>query len=202
MAEPSQPTSQPTIWRVGADDVITAVAGAWEAFATANGAPALASDAVVGRSLFDFIQGEEPQRIHRLLLLAVRSRSEGDTLAVPFRCDSPDMRRYMQLELACEDGGAVQFRATLLRAEPRPHLRLLDSAERRAPGLLVSGSFCLRIRGPDEAWLDLDDAVARLELLGPAPPKLVYGVCAECLGSLRRRLGERRGSRWEPDAPD
>lgn len=197
MGEPSEPT----IWRVGPDDLITAVAGGWDAFATANGAPTLASDAVVGRSLFQFIAGEEPQRIYRLLLLAVRG--ERGTLTVPFRCDSPEERRYMQLELSAEEDGAVEFRGTLLRAEPRPPRRLLDHARRRGPGLLVSCSFCLRIRGPDESWLELDDAVARLELLGAAPPpRLVHGVCSECLGSLRRRLGERKDLRWDPDAPD
>jgi hypothetical protein len=185
---------------VGADDRITAVAGGWDAFATANGAPALASEAVVGRSLFDFIQGEESQRIHRLLLLAARSRAVGDTLAFPFRCDSPDMRRHMQLELVSEGDGTVEFRGTLVRAEPRPHLRLLDPAERRAPGLVITCSFCLRIRGPDEAWLDLDDAVARLGLLGAAtPPRLAYGVCSPCLGALRRRLDERGGSSRDPE---
>lgn len=184
MHEPEPP--EPTTWRVDAHDVIDAVGGAWDSFAAENGAPALVGKSVVGRSLHDFIAGEESRRIHRQLLRAVRSQRE--PLSLPFRCDSPDVRRHMRLEMHPAGGDAVAFRAVLLRAEKRPHLRLLDPDEPRSPGLVVSCSFCHRIREQEGGgWLDIDTAAERLGLLVAShPPRLAHGVCPACKARLLR----------------
>jgi len=57
-----------SVWTIDRENVITSVGGDWDAFAESNDAASLCGSSVVGRSLFDFISGEETQRIYRLLL--------------------------------------------------------------------------------------------------------------------------------------
>ena len=190
MSAPARPRSQTTIWTIDADDVITGVGGAWDEFATANGAPALCGSRVVGTPLFEFITGEETQRIYRLLIDKVRSTT--DVLRVPFRCDSPEMRRHMRLEIAPADADAIEFRSEFLDDESRPRVPLLGPDEARSRTLLVSCSFCMRLRVPPSEWIEAEEAVVQMGLLsGVAMPQLVHGVCPECSAGLRERLGAK-----------
>jgi len=192
--------NEPSIWQIDGGDLIETVGGGWDAFAKENDASDLAGKSVVGRSLFDFIAGDEVRRVHQHLLRSVRRFRT--PLAVPFRCDSPDLRRHMRLEMRPAGGGAVEFRAVLLRAERQPHLRLLDAAEPRSYAFVVSCSFCHKIREKDEGgeWMEVDTAADRLGLLVlQRPPRLVHGVCPSCkatLGRLRDRDVDE-----DPDTP-
>ena len=193
MSAPARPptrTPQTTTWTIDADDVITGVGGDWDEFAGANGAAALCGTRVVGAPLFDFITGQETQRIYRLLLHKVRSADA--VLRVPFRCDSPEVRRHMRLEIAPMSADAIEFRGEFLGGESRPRVRLLDPNEARSRTLLVSCSFCLRLRVPPDEWIEPEHVVARMDLLsGVAVPQLIHGVCPECSASLRERLGAK-----------
>ncbi|HEY8155574.1 MAG TPA: hypothetical protein VII72_15715 [Myxococcota bacterium] len=168
--------------------MITSVGADWNAFAAANDGAALTGSRVVGRSLFDFIAGDETRRIYQLLLRRVRALDA--PILLPFRCDSPDARRHMRLEIRPGRERGVEFRGVCLRSETRRHLRLVSASEPRPRALLVSCSFCLLVQVPPKSWLEAEDAVVRLRLLdGDAPPRLVYGVCPAC----KTRLGEASG---------
>jgi len=175
MDEPARSTH----WAIDAGDVITSVGADWDAFAAANGGASLAGSHVVGRSLFDFIAGDETQRIYQLLLRRVRALDA--PIIVPFRCDSPDVRRHMRLEIRPARERGIEFRGVCLRSEARRHLRLVDASERRRRTPLVTCSFCLLVQIPHDEWVEAEDAVVRLGLLdGEAPPRLVFGVCPAC----------------------
>jgi hypothetical protein len=177
---------EPTRWRVDAHDVIDRVGGGWDSFAAENGAPGLMGRSVLGRSLHDFVAGDENRRIHRQLLRAVRARRA--PIALPFRCDSPDLRRHMRLEMRPAGDDAVEFQAILLRVEPRAHLRLLDASQPRSHRLVVCCSFCHRIRAEEHGgWLEIDTAAERMGLLETErPPALAHGVCPSCKERLLR----------------
>ncbi len=176
-----------SVWTIDRENVLTAVGGDWDAFAASNEAASLCGASVVGRSLFEFIEGEETQRIYRLLLRRVRALDA--PILVPFRCDSPELRRHMRLEIEPLSGRAIEFRGVLVAAEPRPHLQLLARSAPRLGPLLVSCSFCLRIRLPNEEWVEAEDAVVRLGLLTrEAAPRLAHGVCPACKARLYDRL--------------
>lgn len=176
-----------SVWTIDRENVITAVGGDWDAFAAGNEAASLCGASVVGHSLFEFIDGEETRRIYRLLLRRVRALDA--PILVPFRCDSPELRRHMRLEIEPLRERAIEFRSVLVAAEPRPHLRLVERDAPRSEALLVSCSFCLRIRLPDEEWVEAEDAVVRLGLLvRERTPRLAHGVCPACKAKLHERL--------------
>lgn len=189
---------EPSVWQVDAHDVIEAVGGGWDAFAAENDAPGLVGRSVLGRSIHEFIAGDEIRRIHRHLLRAVRAHRE--PLSLAFRCDSPDLRRHMRLEMKPLGNSAVEYRAVLLRAEKRPHLRLLDPRGPRSPALVVCCSLCHKIRGKDGGdWLEIDSAAERLGLLvSEPPPRLAHGVCPSCKARLLQRIRDRDPEDLEP----
>ena len=69
----------------------------WDRFACENGAPELVGGTVLGHSLLDFVQGAEAKAIYDSILKRVQeTRVEVD---LAFRCDSPDVRRFMVLHV-------------------------------------------------------------------------------------------------------
>ncbi len=137
------------------------------------------SGASLGRSLWDFVAGEEMRKLQRMLLRRVRGRSEGVELT--FRCDSPVARREMDIWIAPSSGGRLVLFATRLRAEePRDFEPLLDfAAERNADTLAMCG-WCDRFKVGDE-WLEVEATAARLGLFRrSALPTISHDICPDC----------------------
>ncbi len=163
---------------VNFQDVITAVNDAWLSFAQENDAPHLTREAVLGRSLWDFIAGLETQQIYQLLLRQVRQTQE--RVVFTYRCDSPALRRYLWMEIVPALDQTVEFRSYLLREEPRHHIRLLEVSAERNVDLLHMCSWCSRVWCED-AWLPAEEAVKILGLFGPTQlPQITHGICPNC----------------------
>jgi hypothetical protein len=166
-------------YSIGPTDRITSVNSAWLRFARENGTPELTAAFVIGKPLWDFITGNEARYLYRLVL--ERIRMNDTPVILPFRCDSPEIRRDMRLVISPLYEGNVQFDATLVSEEPRPSLALLDPAEPRSDQLLVMCSWCKRARVTEGEWLEPEDAIARLDLFGPPSlPQLSHGICDLC----------------------
>jgi hypothetical protein len=187
----------PCVYVVDREDVITSVDEAWLAFARANDAETLTREPVVGRPLWDFVTGRGVVHLYRLLMQRVRSTDS--PLLVPFRCDSPNVRRSMRLDLLPGVDGSITLRGVLLRAQPRPSLRLVASGGARGDRLVPMCSMCKRVRTAQQEWLELEDAVVRMRLLSADPaPDVTHGVCPDCTSELHERLLGVRGSDEEP----
>lgn len=126
---------------LGGDDSIVAVDPGWLAFAQENGAPQLTQQAVVGRPLWDFIVGCETQQLYKAIF--ERVRSDDGCLVLPFRCDSPTLRRFMTMRIA-RHNGSIEVVCTLDRTEPTQHLQLLNQDAPRDESRLTVCSVCLR----------------------------------------------------------
>lgn len=166
------------IHTVDAAGNIVAVNGEWVEFARENGAPELVRESVVGRAIWEFMEGRETRHISRLLLDKVRST--GKSLSLPYRCDSPALRRFMEMEIVPVGGGAVEFRSRLLDVEPRDPVLLLDPHAGRGEEFLTVCSWCRRAR-VSSVWVELDEAVKMLDLFSSAAlPQLTHGICQDC----------------------
>ena len=74
---------------IDAEDRIVYVSDNWWFFAEENGADASCYPPhLLGRSLWDFIDGEETRYLYGALTGKVRQAKKG--IQVPIRCDSPD----------------------------------------------------------------------------------------------------------------
>lgn len=158
--------------------MLSAVNEEWVEFARENGAPWLSRKAVVGRSLWDYMTGRETRHISRLLLDSVLRK--GVRITIPYRCDSPGLCRYMEMEIAQVEGGLVEFRSSILRSEPREPVFLIDPSASRSGEFLTICSWCRRARVASR-WVELEVAVKTLDLFSSASlPQLTHGICQEC----------------------
>ena len=173
-------------YSIDRDDVMRAVGTVWLDFAQRNAAPELTRERVVGRPIWDFVAGGKTREIYRLLFRRVRAANT--RMSLPFRCDSPDRLRFMQLELCPGDDSSIDFTAVLERELPRRHVRLLDRLSGRAGYKFSICSFCRRVFAFG-AWLEPEEAVARLGWLETeCPPELEEYVCDDCERQCRARL--------------
>jgi hypothetical protein len=156
-------------------------------FACENQAEELNVHAVVGKSLFEFIGGTETQHLYMVLIDKVR-KEQGETV-VPFRCDSPSLRRFMELRVSYQGNGTVRFAGRLIREETRDTVTLLDDAVSRNDAFIRMCSWCKKV-AVDEGWVEVEEAVNRLRLFeSEVLPKITHGVCEACSSSIRCGLG-------------
>jgi hypothetical protein len=167
---------------------IIAIDGSWDDFASANGAPELTRDSVLGRSLLDYIDGAETAELVALLFERARRTPVS---SIPFRCDSPTRRRFLRLALRADKKGQVRCESTLEREEERAFQPLLDAGVAREGGLVVMCSWCRKVRLPDGRWVEVEEAAAPLRLFGSSP-QISHGVCEPCAEMVR-------ASRRRPD---
>lgn len=167
---------------VNAHDVITSVSANWLAFAQENGAPDLTEQAVLGQSLWHFIDGAPTVRLYQAVLQ--RIRTSVPRIMLPFRCDSPALRHYMRLEISCQPQGSIQFEGLLERVEPTEWFKVLDSRAPRSHDSLTLCSFCKRALVEPRGWPEIEDAIVRLHLFEAVrSPQLRHAICPDCLAA-------------------
>ncbi|MFD2180735.1 hypothetical protein [Rhodoplanes azumiensis] len=178
--------------RVDHTNRIVAVGGPWDEVALANGGGATVVVArVLGTGLIDHVHGDPT----RMLVLTVldRVRRGGTPCRMPYRCDTPHLKRWMEMTLTPVPDGTVTFEHRFLRSEPmqRPlRFALARPGAARGPAIIRCSS-CNRVR--DASGWHEPDAVRFSATAGAPPdpdaPILVgYGVCEACRAQVERML--------------
>jgi hypothetical protein len=175
-------------------DCVAYVNDEWLAFAQENGASQLTRDRVLTRPIKDFIHGRDLQLLWQVIIMNVRTTQP--QVRLPFRCDSPDCRRLMELTIRRQSPGTLTFQSRVVMREPRDPVALL--AERVAPARpsIPRCSWCNRLGLPNGDWVEVEDAVVALKLFDMrALPRLNPGLCAACSVNVRQvasRLSPKR----------
>jgi hypothetical protein len=146
-------------------------------FAAENGW--VAADSSLGRSLWDFVAGEELRKLQRMLIRRVRSAV--GSVELPFRCDGPGMRREMDIRITSSSAGRlVQFKARARSEEGREFQLLLDPEAERGEDVVEMCGWCDRFF-VDGEWVEVEEAARRLKLfLRAQPPSISHDVCPDC----------------------
>jgi len=138
----------------------------------------------LGRSLWDYVAGEEMRKLQRLLVR--RIRDEVGDVELPFRCDGPGVRRKMNIRIVARPGGRVVLFSARLRSEEMRDLPqlLLDPETPRSEETLEMCGWCDRFE-VDGEWVEVEEAARRLELFNrPELPALSHGICPDCNAML------------------
>lgn len=185
-SQETEPAGSEFTYVIDAEDRIVGVSPSWKGFAVHNNAHGLA-EGVEGTPLLDHISEPATKRIYGKAIEKVRRT--GRDLTLPFRCDGPHVRRFMELRITAEGDGRLRFRSRLGRSELRPPVALLDAAAPRSRDDLVSVcSWCKRVQAGEE-WLEAEDAVVRLGLEGADHlPEVSHGICPACREAMTRRV--------------
>jgi hypothetical protein len=175
------------IWIIDDADKFVHVNDDWLAFARENGAPELSAATVLDQPLWRFIQGRETAYLYKQIFS--RLRAGKSPIKFPFRCDSPDRRRFMEMKLSLLAGGAIEFLARLLRQEFRQPQDFLDASGDRSEAFLKICSWCKKIYIPDRGWAEIEEVIGPLDLFGSnAMSRMTHTICESCSELVRREL--------------
>jgi hypothetical protein len=181
---------EPCTYRIDADDRIRHVGEGWVAFAHENhghGEERVLPPAVIGQPLLSCIADATTRRIYHDILARLR-QGAGPT-RFRFRCDSPGMRRLMEMHIAVLEDGSVSFTTSVVRLEPRDPVALLDPAVPRTDELVTSCAWCARVRTPVGEWRPVEEAVRIMDLFErESLPRLTHGICESCAAAMQREV--------------
>lgn len=165
-------------YRLDGEDRITDVSADWGAFARENGAPELAGRTVLGRSIWEFVVGVEARLLWSQLF--ARCRATRESRRLPYRCDGPDVRRYLVMALEAPGGSDIVIVSHVVREESRATVRLLDPVVPRTDEALLACSWCRKVYVAGR-WVEVEHAVEMLRLFERAElPFLTHGMCPVC----------------------
>ena len=177
------------MWTIDSADKIVQVNDNWLAFAQENLSPHLMAALVLDQSLWRFIQGQETTYLYKQIFDRVRAGVTPVTF--PFRCDSPDCRRFMEMQLSLLPGNAIHFTSHILREEWRDPVDLLDASRDRSGEFLKICSWCKKIDIPGRGWGEVEAAVDALDLFGHRSlPRMTHTICDSCYDAVRQELNQ------------
>lgn len=168
---------QTTYW-LDCHDRLREVCASWDEFALDNEGPGCVGAQVRGRPIWDFVAGDDARMWLRVLLM--QARMIGRTITRPYRCDSPRLRRFMEMSIQPEQAGELRVRHTVLRTEPREAAIQFHGVCAHRTNLQRRCSVCGRIEH-EQGWVEPERAITRG---GPGMTRafqVVYAVCDECL---------------------
>jgi hypothetical protein len=162
---------------------IVGVGGAWDRFACDNDGAAVVAARVLGTDLFVHVGGEPTRALLDTVLWRVRHA--GRPVVLPFRCDSPDCERHMEMTVQPEPGDGILLAYRVLRMVPLPLATPLRFSASGVPRgrMLFRCSICNRLLR-DGVWRE----PATFDDLPAVPIAVSYGVCGECRDLVERRL--------------
>jgi hypothetical protein len=186
------------IWIINDADKLVFVNDAWLAFAGENTAPQLTASLVLDQPIWRFIQGQETSYLYKQIFRRVRAGKS--PVKFPFRCDSPDCRRFMEMQLSLLPGNAIQFMAQILRQEWRQSLDFLDTSRDIPREFLKICSWCKKINIPGRGWEEITAAIVALDLFGRHPmPRMTHTICDACHSAIRLELNQESDEKLNSD---
>lgn len=167
-------------YRLDRKDTIVDVGGAWDRFANENDGQSLTAERIRGQSLFAHIVGTATREFVWTLLDAARKLQQPVTRC--YRCDSPTLKRYMEMTIEPDPRGLLLVRHRLLSTEPlqRPIVFKVAASGTARRALIVRCSSCNRVRA-EGAWLEPEAALSKGQVpTDQGVARVAYGVCSDC----------------------
>jgi hypothetical protein len=135
---------------------------------------------IIGKNILDFIVDDITRMYVASMLDAVRVCAK--TLVKPYRCDSPESKRFMQMTVTPDGEGLIRVSHELIRAEPlKQRVEFFNEHDDiRFSAHHVRCSLCNKLKkiGTNN-WEDVDKLSERGQLMPTGNP-VVYGVCPRC----------------------
>lgn len=186
-----RPLSDPRVfaYTLDAKNRIVAVNDAWCAFAQENEAAQLTRAAILQRSVWDFIDGPETQSVYDAILQ--RAHTARVTMRFAFRCDSPEQRRFMEMEISPEPNRHIQIACRIRRIEWRPRISLPATSAHPARRFVSVCSSCRKVELARDRWVEIEEALPLLHNEPDEPiPAISHGFCSPCAEEWFRQIDD------------
>lgn len=172
--------ASPVVYLVDADDRLIRVNEAWNIFANANDGKELCGT-MTGKRLWGYITDLSVQKLYRAL--ADRIRKTGRSVEFPFRCDSPEVRRFMRMRIEPEENGTLRYACHTDRIEPQPVSKFFDHFSAQPQAVSLCG-VCGRVKVRNE-WVDVEDVYSGDTAVAQDRPVWVHStICKSCADDL------------------
>ncbi len=176
------------IYTIDENDKIVEVSPNWADFARENGGKEdILPPLLYELPLWKYIADAETRYLYHLLIDNIRKGAMEFT--VPIQCDSPDLKRFIQIRMQSLPENKIRFTSTIIKTQPREALLLLDPQRAQDQSLVRICSFCKKIDIGHETWVETEEAVLHLHLLEKDKmPGLTHGVCPSCYAEVMDEL--------------
>ena len=173
-------------YRINSREEITFINDEWFRFAADNNALELVRDNILNCSLWDFISDEKVKHIYQEILRRVNS---GHFMKFKLRCDSPEMRRIIEISITPLKDGEVQFDSKIIWTEARMNPILFKQNVPRTDNLVIICSWCNKIETRNGNWQEVEEAVETLRLFElETLPLTSHGMCGACFEKVTSEL--------------
>jgi len=164
-------------------DRIISVSDNWLQFAQENQAGETCHpDNIINKPIWDFIYGIETKQFYEIILKTVRTKNK--TVTLPFRCDAPEKRRYLELIISPIQQDNIQFASTIIYEELRDAVKIMELGIPRSDKLIRMCSMCKKVELSESTWVEVECAVVSLKLFEKKKlPQISHGLCTECFNS-------------------
>lgn len=168
------------VYIIDRNDLILSVSDNWALFAEENKAiQSCHPIAVINKPIWNFLGGDETHFIYKLLIEKVRANFV--SLKLPFRCDAPDKRRYLDLLITPIQEKQIKFTSYIRREEVREPVELLKTGIKRSGEFIRMCSMCKKIEVTTDYWEEVETAVISLMLFEKHElPRITHGLCTGC----------------------
>ena len=170
------------VYRIDLNDCLVFFNDQWDRFALENDGSHLTSDKINQRPIWDFIHDAETRHLHEMLLRRVRANHP--IAKLPFRCDSPSLRRYMEMDIVPLVDGKIEYRCRVLKTQSRKPVPVISAHAQEGMPLLRVCSWCKKVDVGHNSWLEVEEAIGSLGLFSKAiSPRISHTICDGCLGN-------------------
>jgi len=165
-------TTETTAYVLDHRNRIISTSGVWDQFAAENEGIKAASKDIYGRSIWDFVTGDTTRMWLDAVFQLARYRDTG--IERRYRCDSPDLKRFMRMLIVSEHGGMLRIEHEILSTEQRSRPVNIKYSELTMKNTKQRCSICgrLNIGGWQEPHECYADASSRI--------LVIYTVCEDC----------------------
>jgi hypothetical protein len=120
-------------------------------------------------------------------MLISQVRETGTSVRFPFRCDSPDLLRYMEMEISLGEEDSVWFQTYLKRQVSVDSIPNHNGKESLRDTHLIKICAWCRLVLVQNNWYSLEDAVWMLGIFDESEaPEITHGICYDC-GELMKQ---------------
>lgn len=155
-------------YKLDPDDHIEDVGGAWS--------EPDSRDNVLGQSIYDYVIGHFTRKFLREFL--TEARSANIPRSRPYRCDTPNLKRLIEMRAIPMAGGHLLLEHRLLQVAPLPFDIPFTSARKKGDAHYLRCSHCNRLRKRSTVlWIEPESG---REFSPEFPLTVIHTICAEC----------------------
>lgn len=171
-------------YEVDAVDRMSELSPDWRLAAEQGGAPGLLPEAVIGRPIWSFIEGETVCFHYARVFETVRQT--GASAQLRLRDDGPGRQRLLQMTIARGPRQSLRIEIETLRERAVPISPLWGWRQARSPEVVPACSWCKCVL-VDGQWMPILKAEARRpDLRSSCPPEVAHHACPACTHAIQR----------------